>query len=279
MRKFLSILTLAWLPASSGFGAMLPSVPTSIGLALNQLYNANFEASRKTFSRYRTERPSDPLPEAFIAASYLFAELDRTGSMKGGLFTEDRSSGNSSAKQVMAPEFTVAVNSAREKAKVLLLKNPDDENALLSMCIVAGVQRDELALVEHRWRESYEFIKEAELYSNRLIKLNPKAYDAYLTKGFTEYLVASLPFYLRVFMKFDDISCTKDQGLQDLRVAATSGQYMKPFAQLLLAKFYLREKQKDETRRLLTDLTHEYPDNPTYRLELSHLPTENPARN
>ena len=110
-------------------------------------------------------------------------------------------------------------------------------------------------------------MRESQIYAIRLLKVDPTAYDAYLTKGFTEYIVSSLPFYVRWLMKMDDVTGTKEEGLKDLGIAAQSGQYMKPFAQLLLAMFYLREKQEDKTEKLLAQLTEEYPDNATFRTE------------
>ena len=139
------------------------------------------------------------------------------------------------------------------------------------MCIVTGVQRDYLAMLEHRLRESYAFIRESNGYAKQLLEADPTAYDAYLTKGFTEYLVASLPFYLRWMMSMDQLTGTREQGLNDLQLAAQSGQYLKPFAQLLLAMFYLREKKTAKTEELLAQLTEQYPQNKTFRAEYDKL--------
>ncbi len=61
-----------------------------------------------------------------------------------------------------------------------------------------------------------------------------------------------------------DVTGTREQGLSDLQVAAESGQYLKPFAQLLLAMFYSREKQEGKTEQLLAQLTEQYPANKTF---------------
>ena len=245
-----------------------------ISSALNLLYNAKYEQSRSALTSYSSAHPGDPLGYTFQAATYLFSALNRTGAMRRGFLNDERNITDARAfaiGPVESASFKAAILKARDYSESILAKNPDDPNALLAMCIVAGVQRDYLALVEHRLRESYDYLKESQSYSSRLLKVDPTAYDAYLTKGFTEYLVASLPFYLRWFMKIDDISVTKEQGLQDLRLAAQSGQYMRPFAQLLLAMFYLREKQEVETVKLLSQLVIEFPDNSIYRSELDQL--------
>jgi hypothetical protein len=248
--------------------------PDSLQSAVNELYASRFDASRQRLSDFSAAHPQDPLPYAMEAASYLFAELERGGALKGNFLSDDRNVQRGVGSQPdkrAAAAMDAAVLRTRQYARARLLVQPDDKNALLAMCIVAGVQRDYLALVEHKLRESYSFIRESNVYAKRLLKSDPTAYDAYLTKGFTEYLVANLPFYLRWMMSLDEVTGTREQGLNDLQIAAESGQYLKPFAQLLLAMFYLREKRDDKTEELLAQLTEQYPSNKTFRAEFDKL--------
>jgi hypothetical protein len=248
--------------------------PDSLQSAVNELYASRFEVSRQRLSDFSASHPQDPLPYAMKAASYLFAELERGGALKGNFLSDDQNV-QKGVRAQPDPRTAVALDEAvietRKYAQAILAVQPEDKNALLAMCIVAGVQRDYLALVEHKLRESYSFIRESNIYAKRLLKSDPTAYDAYLTKGFTEYLVANLPFYLRWMMSLDEVTGTRQQGLNDLEIAAQSGQYLKPFAQLLLAMFYLREKRADKTEELLAQLTEQYPSNKTFRAEFDKL--------
>jgi hypothetical protein len=241
--------------------------------AVNDLYEANFEVSRQALTEYSALHPQDPLPYSMKAASYLFSELERAGALKGNFLSDDKNVQRGAYKpdKLAAAGLEDAVKLTRKYARLRLLAEPEERNALLAMCIVTGVQRDYLALVEHKLRESYSFIRESNVYSKRLLRADPTAYDAYLTKGFTEYLVASLPFYLRWMMSLDEVTGTREQGLSDLQIAAQSGEYLKPFAQLLLAMFYLREKKDDKTEELLAQLTEQYPANKTFRSEYDKL--------
>ena len=246
----------------------------TLQLALDDLYESNFQGSRQALTEFAAAHPQDPLPYSLKAATYLFAELDRAGVLRGDFMRDD---GNLQDAVEYHPDKTNAaalddaVKQTRKYARSLLLIDPADRNALLAMCIVTGVQRDYLALVEHKLRESYSFIRESNVYAKRLLQSDPTAYDAYLTKGFTEYLVANLPFYLRWMMSLDSVTGTREEGLSDLEIAAQSGQYLRPFAQLLLAMFYLREKKEDKTEELLAQLTTEYPLNKTFRSEYDKL--------
>jgi hypothetical protein len=256
-------------------GSAIPTPANdSLQAAVNELYASRFEAGRQTLSQLSAIHPQDPLPYAMEAASYLFAELERGGALKGNFLSDDRNVQHGLKYRpdaASAAAMDAAVRLTRRYAGARLLEQPEDRNALLALCIVAGVQRDYMSLVEHKLRESYAFIRESNGYAKRLIKADPTAYDAYLTKGFTEYLVANLPFYLRWPMSLDEVTGTREQGLSDLQIAAQSGQYLKPFAQLLLAMFYLREKRPDKTAELLAQLTEQYPSNKTFRAEFDKL--------
>ncbi len=274
--KYLLLLslfsTLAFAGASSTGNAPAPT-NESLQTALNDLYESNFDASRQALNDYSTSHPQDPLPYSMKAATYLFAELERAGALKGNFLSDDKNvqHGEYKPDKRAAASLEDAVKLTRKYARLRLLEQPEDPNALLALCIVTGVQRDYLALVEHKLRESYSFIRESNVYAKRLLQADPTAYDAYLTKGFTEYLVANLPFYLRWMMSMDDVTGTREQGLSDLQIAAQSGHYLKPFAQLLLAMFYLREKREDKTEELLAQLTEQYPSNKTFRSEYDKL--------
>src|SRR5216683_7008407 len=107
--------------------------------------------------------------------------------------------------------------------------------------------------------------------TQRLIKLNPQFIDAYLTTGLSEYLLGSLPFFVRWFVHFDGVDGSKATGIESLQLVARSGHYLRPFAKILLAMVYLREKQPQQTQILLASLTSEYPENQLLRKELAKV--------
>ena len=95
--------------------------------------------------------------------------------------------------------------------------------------------------------------------------------DAWVALGTADYLIGSLPAHERFFLKFGGIHGNKKVGLDELRQAAEKGQYLRPYAKLLLALACLREKQDDMARVLLSDLSMEFPNNPLFALELARL--------
>ena len=97
--------------------------------------------------------------------------------------------------------------------------------------------------------------------------LNPPDYDAHLTLGMVEYVVGSMNAFFRLFVHFDQIKGSRQQGAEHLKLVAEHGRYYPPMARILLAVIYLRDKRPEAALPLLTDLAREYPENPLLQRE------------
>jgi hypothetical protein len=248
-----------------------------IDKAFARLYNTDFRGAHQHLDRYVTAEPTDPLGYALRASAYLFSELDRLGVLESEFFADDK---RIIEKKKLKPDPAIrkqlfdAIDHAQSLASKVLAEHPEDQNAIFTMAITHGVIMDYTALVEKRQLSSLAPAKRANNYAQQLIKLNPKFYDAYLTTGLSEYLVGSLPFYVKWFVHFDGVNGSKGQGIANLQLVSRAGRYLRPFAKILLAIVYLREKQPEETHKLLTALTTEYPENALLRKELAKVSSQ-----
>jgi hypothetical protein len=242
--------------------------------AFHNLYDFDFPAANSALDRYIAAHPDAPFGYAIRGSACLFFELDRLGILESEFFASDR---RIAEKKRLKPDpatrmrFYKAVDEAQNRAGAVLAQKPEDREALFSMAVALGLITDYTALIEKRQISSLSSARSSNRYAQRLIKLDPTFYDAYLTTGITEYMVGSLPFFIRWFVRFDDVRGSKDQGIRNLKMVAQSGRYFKPFAKILLGIAYLREKQPLETRRLLRELSLEYPRNPLIRKELDKV--------
>jgi hypothetical protein len=245
-----------------------------IDQAFVRMYNTDFRGAHALLDRYISAQPSDPLGYAVRASAYLFSELYRLGILESEFFADDK---RIIEKKKLAPDADVkqslfrTIEDSQTRAAKILQSNPSDQNSLFAMAVTLGVTMDYTALVEKRQVSSLSSARRANNYAQQLLKVNPQFYDAYLTTGLNEYLIGSLPFYLRWFVHFDGVNGSKDTGIQNLQLVARSGHYLRPFAKILLAMVYLREKQPQQTQNLLASLTSEYPDNPLLRKELAKV--------
>ncbi len=248
----------------------LPELDQTFGL----LYNYDFDGCIAKADSYMRAYPDDPMGHSARAAAYLFSEMHRLKLLGKEFMTADdkiKSKERQIPKEAARREFHTSADKAREIALAKLAQNPADAHSLLAMTIVAGLERDNAALVEKRLRASLDFAKESQQYAKRLIAADPEAYDAYFTFGFSEYLIGSLPFFARWFMKMDGVQGDKAKGLQELETAADKGRFLKPFARMMLAMFYTREKRPQDTRRHLEALAVSHPGNPAVKAELAKM--------
>ena len=102
----------------------------------------------------------------------------------------------------------------------------------------------------------------------RLLRVAPNFTDAYLTTGIAEYLLGSLPFFVKWVVRFDEVSGDKNIAIQRLTNVAANGRCFGAFAKILLSIIHLREKQPKRAETLLAELARDYPENPLIRKEL-----------
>ncbi|MBY0507374.1 MAG: hypothetical protein K2X03_25895 [Bryobacteraceae bacterium] len=248
--KPLLILTLV---CSSLFGA-----PT-IDAAFARIYSFDFANGRALGREYSAQNDQDPLGPAVVAAADLFAELERLK-----LLTQEPGGGKAQGKPDPAVWERIQTSSrlAERRAQTLLSKDPDDPKALMALMLIHGLERDYLALVEKSYRQSWASAKLAQQYALRLTRTHPDLQDAWFTIGFSDYLVSSVPFFLKPFMKMEAAEGNRTEAIANLRKAAVGGRYLKGFAQLLLAQIYRKDKRKAESDQMLRRLAKDYPDNP-----------------
>jgi tetratricopeptide (TPR) repeat protein len=256
-----------------------PAAPARFQPELDQafarLYSSDFDGAQTVLDRYIGAHPDDPVAYSVKASGYVFSELHRLGILQADFFQDDKQIADH--KKALHPDpktrdaFYLAVNKAQEVANRQLARQPGDPNALFALCLAKGNLTDYIALIEKHQMQSFSVNKEGYRDAKKLLAIAPDYYDAYLTTGFTEYLIGSVPVIFRWFVKFDDVQGDKKHGIQNLQLVAEKGHYLKPFAKILLATAYLRDKKYDDAKALLRELTEAYPQNALLKHELDRL--------
>ena len=267
-------LALVTLGASAGWAQAGVSGAPDLDAGFRLLYELRPEEARARFAAWRSAHPQDPLGSSAEAASYLFEECYRQGVLTSEYFLNDK---RFLGKIAIKPDpelrdaFFAADLRAQDLARPQLETDPDNANALFAMTLRLGMQADYASLIEKHQIESLAMIRQADKFAQRLLVVNPDAADAYLTLGAANYIIGSLPALKRLFLKFKGISGDKAAGIQQLKIAAARGRYLRPFAKIILAMAAWREKNVVLARTQLEELVTEFPQNPLFAEELSKL--------
>jgi hypothetical protein len=238
------------------------------------LYNLDFSGAQKDFAAWQAEHPGDPMGPASEAAGYLFSELNRLGVLEAQFYESDNEFADR-PKVTPDPQvrdrFQAAIGLADNQARARLAKDAKDPHALFAMTLSSGLQADYAALIEKRNFASLRYTKDATSWAQQLLTECHNCYDALLATGFSKYVIGSMSAPVRWLMRMGGLTADKQAGIADLQTTAEHGRYFAPFARILLAIAYVREKNKDRALELLTGLRREFPGNPLFGREIVRL--------
>ena len=266
----LFVLLIAVTPAAAADIEVHPCIER----ALERLYNFDFEGAHSILDEHDAEAPNDPLGAGFRASAYLFYELDRLMILEGEFFADDK---RIAEKKKLRPDPEVreklmeALDRTERLAVARLADSPQDTSSLFALCLKEGILTDYKALVEKKQFGSLSNAKASNRYAVRLLEVEPDFHDAHLTTGVNEYVLGNLPFFVKWFVRMDKVKGSKKQAFANLELVADRGRYLGPFARILLALIYLREKQPEKSAELLRGLTRDFPENRLMRKELAKV--------
>jgi hypothetical protein len=284
----LLVLTLGtWGPAPSAPAAAASPAPaaassappaTAIDYAFSRIYNLDFPGSFAVLDDHARQDPDDPLTPAVRAVTLLFMELHRLRVLESQFFMNDDNMVDGASHPIADPAVKKRLDDclaeARRRAEKRLAVSPGDVDGLFTMCLVVGVELDYVAFVERKTWRTVRLARDSARYASALLGKDPPFYDAYLTFGSLEYVVGSLPFYVRWFVHYDGVKGDKRRGIEQLKLVARQGRYYGPFARILLAVVSLREKKFADAETLLAGLAAEFPSNGVFQRELAQVKSD-----
>jgi hypothetical protein len=238
------------------------------------MYDLSFDLAHQTFAQWETGHPSDPLGFVSNAAAYLFAEFDRLNILHSEFFVDSgvfRRRPKVIADPAVRKAFDEELEKAEKLADQILEHAPEQADALFAKVLTLGLRADYEALIERRDFDALRVIKDSRATAEKLLAVQPNYYDAYLALGVENYLISLKPAPVRWFLQASGAEASKDKGVQDLRLTAEKGQYLSPYARLLLAVAALRSKDIPKARDILSALAREFPHNRLYAQELAQL--------
>jgi len=238
------------------------------------LYNLDFAGAENHFTAWERLHPDDPIGPVSEAAGFLFSEFNRLGVLEAQFYENDDAF---AGRPKLTPDATVrdhfeaAVARAEKLAHAGLSKDPKDRDALFALTLASGLQADYAALIEKRNLASLHFTKQASASAQQLLDICHDCYDALLATGFSKYIIGSMAAPVRWILRIGGLPADKQGGLADLQTTAEHGHYLAPFARILLAVAYVREKDKPRALALLAGLQRDFPGNTLFPREIAHL--------
>jgi len=273
-RMTLPCLTCLLLVLSAVTFASADAPLPALDQGFRRLYDLDFSGAQKDFERWEQQNPDNPVGPISEAAGVLFSEFNRLGVLEAQFYENDSSFAARKKYHVDATTravFEQRLRKAEELARVRLAHDAKDRDALFAMTLTYGLRSDFAALIEKRNLASLHYTKEASLWANQLLAADPHCSDAHLAGGISRYIIGSMAAPVRWILRVGGIPGDKAAGIAELQITARDGRLLAPFARILLAIAYVREKQTARARELLLSLQNEFPNNPLFARELTRL--------
>lgn len=270
-----AILIALWLSfCLSAYAAPPADLNTPLDRGFSGLYNLDFAAAQKDFSSYQAQHPDDPIGPVSEAAGYLFSEFHRLGVLEMQFFDSDA---DFAARTKLSPDPTVknqfenALDQTQTLARSRLQKDSKDPDALFALTLAYGLQADYSALIEKRNLASLHYTKQAAAWAQQLLSICHDCADAFVATGFSKYIIGSMSAPVRWVLRMGGLPGDKQAGIADLQATAAHGRYLAPFARILLAIAYVRDKDKARALDVLNGLRTQFPANTLFAHEIARL--------
>ncbi len=266
--------------ASAEVDTVSSGTPLDRGFTL--LYNLDFAGAHQVFMSWQQEHPDNPVGPVCDAAGLLFSEFNRLGVLESQFYADDQAF---DARKKLAPDpvvrdrFYAALDQADRRAHSRLMKDPKDRDALFALTLSSGLKADYAALIEKRNLASLHYTKDSTAWAEQLLAVDPDCIDAHLATGVSQYIIGSMAAPIRWLVRLGGVSGDKQKGIEELQLTAQRGHYLAPFARILLAIAYVRDKDTSRARDLLVSLRNEFPHNPLFAQEIARLDTQPLAGN
>lgn len=242
-------------------------------VAFEKLYNLDYDAAIQDFEKVLARHPNDPFAVNHVLAAVLVRELYRTGAMNTGEYANDSFVG-----QVHRP----ADPAQKERIKQLVQQALKLEDSGLShnannvdVLYARGVTRAQFALytglIERAWFSALRNAVGARHDHERVLELSPKYEDAKLVVGTHNYVMGSLPMWVKVAVSLVGLSGDREKGIKYLQDAERANGETSVDAGIVLLVFLRREHRYGEAIDIARSLSPRFPRNYLVALELANL--------
>ncbi|OFW40874.1 MAG: hypothetical protein A3J28_12595 [Acidobacteria bacterium RIFCSPLOWO2_12_FULL_60_22] len=244
------------------------------GRALENFYNLEYDQAIALFEQLRDSDQRNPVWQNRVALAYFYKQLYTAGVLQGDLFSASNKFFRMKKVQTdpkLMGNFRQANQTALRLCEQRLKQNDKDEEALYACGVAYASRATEQGLIERSKVDFMGSAHKAYEYHSRLVRRNPRYYDAYLITGIYDFVLGSLPGPLKFLLLFVGLTGNKERGVHAVEGVAQWGDQAKADAKIMLAVMYRREKRYADARRVLHDLAGAYPKNFLLPLEIASV--------
>jgi hypothetical protein len=242
------------------------------------LYNLDSATAVEKFEEIRRRAPHHPAGDLYLATVLWLGHLNKTRRLQSGLYGSgssfyadaDKAKEGSEGDAVDANvdrAFRERMAQAKTKALALVARNKNDADALYFLGAYYGVMAGYEASVARRFFSAMRNGSRCVDAHEKVLRLKPDYYDAYLSIGVYDYIAGSLPFGYKLMASMVGVRGSKKRGIGKLQTIIENNAPTADDARILLVAIFRNEKRYDDALALLDQLCSKYPRSYLLKLE------------
>jgi len=233
------------------------------------LYNLDYDTARKKFKEIETAFPNHPAGPQLLASTLWAKELNESRRLQATLYNKDSFYADKEDKTdpKLIADFKALTDRAKALAKARLKINPKDVDALYYLGAIDGLKATFAVSVERKFFGALGDGNSSVDKHKEVLKLDPSYRDAEITVGLYDYVVGSLPPFVKFFASIGGYRGSKKRGLATLEKVAKEARWAADDAKSLLIVLYKREKRYGDALSVCRELGEKYTRNYLFKLE------------
>lgn len=233
------------------------------------LYNLDYDTARKKFKEIETAFPQHPAGPQLLASTLWAQVLNESRRLQATLYNKDSFYADKEDKPdpKLINEFKAFTNKAKLLAKARLRENPKDVDAIYYLGAIEGLKAAFAVSVERKFFGALGDGNSSVDRHREVLKLDPNYRDAEITIGLYDYVVGSLPPFVKLIANIGGFRGSKKRGLATLEKVAKEARWASDDAKSLLIVLYKRENRFADALAICRELAVKYPRNYLFKLE------------
>jgi tetratricopeptide (TPR) repeat protein len=267
-------------PASVG-AALTPEVIELRREGNEAIYNMDYATARAKFEEIKKRAPHHPAGDLYIATAIWLEHLNKSRRLMTNLYRKDSSfyAGADRAKEDNEGDavdasvdraFRDRMAQAKTKALALVAKNKNDADALYFLGAYYGVMAGYEASTARKFFAAMRNGSRGVDAHEKVLKLKPDYYDAYLSVGMYDYIVGNLPFAYKAIAALIGVRGNKQRGISRLQTIVEKEAATADDARVFLLAIYQNEKRYEDALAIVKHLSAKYPRSYLLKLEMAY---------
>lgn len=245
------------------------------------LYNMDYATARAKFEEVRKRVPQHPAGDLYIATVTWLEHLNKSRRLQTSLYQNessfyagadkaDEDSEGDAVDAALDRAFRDRMAQAKTKALAMVARNKNDADAQYFLGAYYGVMAGYEASTARKFFAAMRNGSRSVDAHEKVLKLKPDYYDAYLSVGMYDYIVGNLPFAYKALAAIAGVRGNKQRGITRLKTIVEKEAATADDARVMLLAIYQNEKRYEDALAVLDQLSAKYQRSYLLKLEKAY---------